>query len=94
MENILLKPVDRIEITVLVDNYSDLLFEDSDIVKRMRVMPPSAVMAELGLPCLLTVYDGDDAETVLMDTGISGTCLNHKWAMLSSSLGANATRKD
>ncbi len=87
MSNIALKEVDRVEITVLVDNVSDLLLEDSDTIKRLRVLPPNAPLAEPGLSCLITVTEGVESSTVLMDTGISGTCLKHNGEMLASSLG-------
>lgn len=87
MANIELKPSDRVEITILVDNVSDLLLEDSDAVKRMRVLPPKAPLSEPGFSCLVTITDGADSHTVLMDTGISGTCLNHNGDLLAESLG-------
>jgi 7,8-dihydropterin-6-yl-methyl-4-(beta-D-ribofuranosyl)aminobenzene 5'-phosphate synthase len=87
MGGIPIKAVDKVEITILADNYSDLLLPDTEIVKRLKVVPPNAPLAEHGLSCLVTVYEGEEKQTVLMDAGISGTCVNHNGEMLAASLG-------
>lgn len=68
---------DRLEVTILVDNYSDLFLESSEVVKRPR--PPSgmAPLAEHGLSCLLKVCSNSEEHWVLMDAGLSSTCLLH-----------------
>lgn len=86
MNQIPLPEVDRAEITILVDNYTDVLLADTDTVKRLRVPPPDTPMAEHGLAYLVTVHSGDQKHTVLMDAGISGTCLKHNANMLATSL--------
>lgn len=86
MAQIQLPEVDRAEVTVLVDNYSDLLLGDSETVKRMRVAPPAAPMAEHGLGYLVTVYAGDAKHTIVMDAGISGTCMLHNAGLMAQSL--------
>jgi len=49
-----LRPADRLELTILVDNYTDLLLPgEGDLVRRARVAPPCAPLAEHGLACLL-----------------------------------------
>jgi 7,8-dihydropterin-6-yl-methyl-4-(beta-D-ribofuranosyl)aminobenzene 5'-phosphate synthase len=78
--------VDKAEVTILVDNYTDLLLPDSDAVKRLRTTPPTAPMAEHGLSYLVTVYLNDAQHTVVMDAGISGSCLTHNAALMASSL--------
>ncbi len=90
MPSIQLREADRLEITVLVDNYTDLLLSDTPIVKRLRVPLVDSVLAEHGLACLVTAYAGDETHTILMDTGISGTCLNHNAALLGKSMAAVA----
>ncbi len=77
MEKTILKEADKVEITVLVDNYSDLFLSDTDVAKRMRVLPPGAPMSEPGLSYLLKVHSGSDTHTLIFDTGISGSCLLH-----------------
>jgi 7,8-dihydropterin-6-yl-methyl-4-(beta-D-ribofuranosyl)aminobenzene 5'-phosphate synthase len=85
-----LREADQVEITVLVDNYCDLLLPDTEVARRLRVPLPEAVMGEHGLSYLITVSAGDERRTVLMDAGISGSCLLHNAALLPSSAGATA----
>ena len=81
-----LRQADKVEITVMVDNMSDILAEDTPVAKRLRVVPPQSPLAEHGLSYLITVYAGQEKHTLLMDGGISGTCLNHNAQLLKSSL--------
>jgi len=89
MGEIEMRKADKLEVSVLVDNYSDLLLEDSEKAKRLRTLPPAAPMAEHGLSFLIKVTDGDESHTVLMDTGISGKCLQHNAAVLASSMAVS-----
>jgi 7,8-dihydropterin-6-yl-methyl-4-(beta-D-ribofuranosyl)aminobenzene 5'-phosphate synthase len=78
MNELELQAVDKLEVTVLVDNYSDvLLLQSTDVVKRPVTPPPNLPLAEHGLSCLLKVYAGSDEHVVLMDAGVSPTCLFH-----------------
>ena len=85
MRPVQLHQADKVEITVLVDNMTDLLAQDTAVVKRLRVMPPHAPMAEHGLSYLISVHAGKERHTILMDAGISGTCLKHNARLLRSS---------
>ena len=85
MDSIQLREADKLEIVVLVDNYSDQLLEDSDIAKRLCAPSPDATMAEPGLSFLIKVFKGDEKHTVLMDAGITGTCLQHNVDLLAKS---------
>ena len=87
MNDLNIREADRVEITTLVDNYADLFLADSSQVKRLRVAPPLAVMAEPGLSVLITVQSGEEKHTVLMDGGITSKCLAHNTQVLSQSLG-------
>jgi 7,8-dihydropterin-6-yl-methyl-4-(beta-D-ribofuranosyl)aminobenzene 5'-phosphate synthase len=89
MAHIRLRPADRVEITILADNTSDLLLADSVNVRRLRVQPPAAPLAEHGLACLISAWSGDEKHTVLMDAGISGICMLHNAALLASSMSAS-----
>lgn len=80
-----LKPADKLEVTVLVDNYCDFFLPDTDTVKRLRNRPPSAPMAEPGLSYLIKVHCGTETHTLLFDTGISGICLLHNARMFAES---------
>lgn len=81
-----LREVNRLELTVLVDNYSDLSLSDTDIVKRLRGIPPNIPLAEPGLSCLISVYEDSNEYTILFDSGISSHCLLHNAKALKSSM--------
>jgi 7,8-dihydropterin-6-yl-methyl-4-(beta-D-ribofuranosyl)aminobenzene 5'-phosphate synthase len=82
-----LRELERVEITVLVDNYTDLLLlESTAVVKRPAVLPPNAFLAEHGFSCLIKTVDVEE-HLFLMDVGISGTCLLHNVDLLKIDLG-------
>jgi 7,8-dihydropterin-6-yl-methyl-4-(beta-D-ribofuranosyl)aminobenzene 5'-phosphate synthase len=80
---------DRIEVLVLVDNYTDiLLMQQTDVVSRAQVPPPRALLGEHGLSCLVTVHAGTEKHTVLLDAGISPGCLIQNADVLNVDLHA------
>ena len=82
-----LQEVDKLEVMVLIDNYSDvLLLQDTDMVKRPRTLPPNAPLAEHGLSCLLKVHKGAEEHVVLLDAGVSATCFFHNTRLLNADL--------
>lgn len=82
-----LREAERLEVTILVDNYTDLLLsQGTEVDRRPRVSPPQAPLAEHGLSCLIKVYAGVETHTVLMDAGISATCLFHNAGILKVDL--------
>jgi 7,8-dihydropterin-6-yl-methyl-4-(beta-D-ribofuranosyl)aminobenzene 5'-phosphate synthase len=85
MNTVKLREASKVEITALVDNYSDLFLSDSEKVKRLRVLPPQAPMAEPGLSYLIKVYADSEEHSILFDGGISAACLLHNIQMLASS---------
>ncbi len=83
-----LKSIDRAEITILVDNYTDLLLlQGTKVVKRAAVPPPNAFLAEHGISCLIKTAEGGEEHVFLMDVGISGTCLFNNADLLKVDLG-------
>jgi len=80
-----LNAVDKLEVVVLVDNYCDELLEDERIVKRLKLPSPMAPMGEPGFSLLVKVTKDNRSHTILMDTGISGHCLEHNIKVLASS---------
>lgn len=72
-----LKEVDRVEITTVVDNASDLLVMDSNqVVQRVQLvkdgkMAREQVVAEHGFSALVKTWVGDVSHTVLLDAGLS-----------------------
>ena len=88
MGGIDLNKIDRVEVTMLVDNYTDLLLlQGSKVVKRGAVPPPNAFLAEHGFSCLIKTAKGGEEHVFLMDVGISGTCLLNNAALLKADLG-------
>jgi 7,8-dihydropterin-6-yl-methyl-4-(beta-D-ribofuranosyl)aminobenzene 5'-phosphate synthase len=87
MSGLNLQEVDKLEVTVLIDNYTDvLLFQGTDMVKRSMTRPPNFLLAEHGLSCLLKVYKGAKEHVVLMDAGVSATCFFHNVRVLNADL--------
>jgi 7,8-dihydropterin-6-yl-methyl-4-(beta-D-ribofuranosyl)aminobenzene 5'-phosphate synthase len=77
-----LKQVDRVEILVLIDNYVDLLLENTDIVTRLPrakgdEISSDTLLAEHGLSLLITVYKGQDRRSVVFDAGYSRIGVTH-----------------
>jgi 7,8-dihydropterin-6-yl-methyl-4-(beta-D-ribofuranosyl)aminobenzene 5'-phosphate synthase len=72
-----LKEVDRVEITTVIDNVSDLLAMDSnEIVQRVQLvkdgkMEQNQVLAEHGFSALVQTSLADQSHAVLFDAGLS-----------------------
>jgi 7,8-dihydropterin-6-yl-methyl-4-(beta-D-ribofuranosyl)aminobenzene 5'-phosphate synthase len=71
MSELNLREADRLEVTVLVDNYTDvLLWEATEVLRRPLIDPmKTAILAEHGLSLLLKVYAGSEQHAVVMDCG-------------------------
>jgi len=72
-----LKPADRVEITVLVDNYTDSLINtpSTPVDRRLPYNPDRRLLAEHGLSCLVKVFFGKKEHAILLDAGLSAECL-------------------
>ncbi|MFA4876541.1 MAG: MBL fold metallo-hydrolase [Methanoregula sp.] len=82
-----LRPADRVEVTVLVDNYTDQLLKQSTAVDhRMKLDSGNCILAEHGLSCLVRVYSQSTVHTILMDTGLSTISLFHNAKQLGCNL--------
>jgi 7,8-dihydropterin-6-yl-methyl-4-(beta-D-ribofuranosyl)aminobenzene 5'-phosphate synthase len=70
-----LKQVDGVEIITVIDNYIDIFLTESDEVKRRPLWSNGQItrplLAEHGLCLLITVYDGGEKHTILVDSGFS-----------------------
>jgi 7,8-dihydropterin-6-yl-methyl-4-(beta-D-ribofuranosyl)aminobenzene 5'-phosphate synthase len=78
----LLKAVDRVEIVTLIDNYVDLMLQDTHIVKRPplsdgKELPRETLAAEHGLSLLVTTYLGSEKHSVLFDAGYNKNNVLH-----------------
>ena len=72
MSDTVLREADRLSVTVLMDNYTDmLLMQGNETVRRPMVPPPEWLLAEHGLSCLVTVGAGSEEHRLLLDTSIS-----------------------
>ncbi len=86
MTQVNLRELERVEVTVLVDNYTDLLLlQSTPVVKRPSISPPNAFLAEHGFSCLIKTVDVEE-HLFLMDVGVSGTCLLHNVQLLNIDL--------
>ena len=86
-----LKEVDRVEIITIIDNYVDVLLEDTDIVARLpkkerEEFASDTLLAEHGLSMLVTVYQGDKKHTILFDTGYTKIGVPHNLEQLEIDL--------
>jgi len=69
-----LKPVDRVEIVTIIDNYVDVLLQSSETVTRPPMskeqeLPTDGLVAEHGLSQPVRVVAGDTVHSMLFDTG-------------------------
>ncbi|NYT08113.1 MAG: MBL fold metallo-hydrolase [Methanomicrobiales archaeon] len=84
-----LREADGVEISVLADNYTDILMmQGTERVHRLMVPPPLAPLAEHGLSCLVTVRSGSEKHCILMDAGVTPACLLHNARLLQADLTA------
>jgi 7,8-dihydropterin-6-yl-methyl-4-(beta-D-ribofuranosyl)aminobenzene 5'-phosphate synthase len=82
MGDLQLLEADSLEVTIVVDNYTDVFMESTEVIKRPRPIPGTELLAEHGLSCLLKVQSNSDEHWVLMDAGISPTCFLHNATVL------------
>lgn len=73
MTSIELKKADRVEVTTLVDNYTDIFLPDSEHVKRNPIVSEQNVtrglLADHGLSLLLEVFGNGKGHKILLDGG-------------------------
>lgn len=86
-----LKAADRLEIITLMDNYVDLLLQDTDVVTRPDIrkddeIPRDALVAEHGLSMLVTVWRSGTSHRILFDVGHTEIGIPHNVALLGVDL--------
>ncbi len=87
MDDLNLREADKLEVTILVDNYSDiLLLQSTEVLKRPGFPPPQAPLAEHGFSCLLKVYAGSEEHDVFVDAAIDPASLFHNVDLLKIDL--------
>ena len=82
-----LKPTNRVEITILVDNYVDLLLPDEPGIVRPSLAKNGTILsktllAEHGLSLLIDTWDGETTRRTLLDTGYNAGTLLHNMQTL------------
>jgi len=86
-----LAEVDSVEITILMDNYVDLLMVSGEIAKQPRVgdtvgEKQSRLIAEHGFCALVTVIADGQRESILFDAGLSPDGVLHNIDILETPL--------
>jgi 7,8-dihydropterin-6-yl-methyl-4-(beta-D-ribofuranosyl)aminobenzene 5'-phosphate synthase len=89
MNELNIREADRLEITVLMDNYTDIfLLESTDVCRRPQLpFFPQMLFAEHGFSCLIKVRAGSEEHTVLMDAAVTPACLFNNAELLKADLG-------
>ena len=88
MDELNIREADRLEVTILIDNYTDMLVtESTGICRRPQVPLPKIFLAEHGLSCLIKVYAGAEEHLVLMDAAVTPSCLFNNAELLKADLG-------
>jgi 7,8-dihydropterin-6-yl-methyl-4-(beta-D-ribofuranosyl)aminobenzene 5'-phosphate synthase len=83
-----LKEVDRVEVLTLMDNFVDILLEDTAVVTRPpkavgEEIPTDTLLAEHGLCLLVKVQRGTEKHTILFDTGYNNMGVLHNMDKLA-----------
>ena len=83
-----LKAVDRLEITILVDNSIDVFLPSTAEIRRARIPTDlpwgdyKALISEHGYSALVSVRTGDRSASLLFDAGVSTDALIHNMDVL------------
>jgi 7,8-dihydropterin-6-yl-methyl-4-(beta-D-ribofuranosyl)aminobenzene 5'-phosphate synthase len=85
-DRVLLEPVDAAEVTILVDNTSDILLPSTDSVRRAALAldwsDREQLIAEHGYALLLTIHKPAGTETILYDAGLGRRTAIHNMDIL------------
>ncbi len=85
-ERITLQPVDAADVTIVVDNFTDILLPSTEIAVRAPLLydwsEREQLIAEHGYSLLLTVRQGNRTETILYDAGLGRKTAIHNMDVL------------
>ncbi len=84
---LLLQEVERVEVITLMDNYSDVLLEDTDVMTRPHTSKDGKILtdtflAEHGLSLLVSVWEKGNRHTILFDAGYTSIGVPHNLKQL------------
>ncbi len=78
-----LRVADWLSVTVLMDNYTDMLtMQGTPTVRRPIVPPPNVLLAEHAFSCLVRVGAGTEEHSVLFDAAASPAAVLHNMRLL------------
>jgi 7,8-dihydropterin-6-yl-methyl-4-(beta-D-ribofuranosyl)aminobenzene 5'-phosphate synthase len=81
-----LQPADVIDVTIVVDNFLDILMPSTETVQRAPLVwgwaERDTLVAEHGYSLLVTVRKGDQTQSVLFDAGLGRTTAIHNLDVL------------
>lgn len=89
MDKLNLRPVDALEVVILVDNVSDALLASSEVARRPPAglnPEPDQLMAEHGYSLLITVERDGSRQSILYDAGFSRYAALHNLDVLGVSI--------
>lgn len=86
-----LTQVERVDVITLMDNYVDLLLQDTKTAARPprskgSEVPTNTLVAEHGLAQLVKAYEGDRTHSILFDTGYTRSGVLHNVELLGVDL--------
>jgi len=92
LDRINLREADRVEITILIDNYTNTILTSTDNVKRPVTLhaerdAPKPPIAEHGLSQLIRIYGKNERHTILMDAGVTDFGVAYNARVLKIDLG-------
>ncbi|MGE0602002.1 MAG: MBL fold metallo-hydrolase [Dehalococcoidia bacterium] len=91
MTHVDLKPVDAVEVRIVIDNALDILAASTPVAVRNPLSHEwsqgEQLRAEHGYSLLVTARDGDWRETLLYDAGLGKDTVLHNLAVLGEDLG-------
>lgn len=80
-----LKPVDAVDVTIVVDNFVDILIAGDEGIQRYLVKDLAdreQLIAEHGFSALVTLRSGSERSSILYDAGLTPTALGRNLAVL------------
>jgi 7,8-dihydropterin-6-yl-methyl-4-(beta-D-ribofuranosyl)aminobenzene 5'-phosphate synthase len=85
-----LAPVDRVEVTVVVDNFLDVLMADEEGVTRYRARDlgeSEQLVAEHGFSAMVTIHRDGDRRQLLYDAGLTSDAVGRNLDVLQVPVG-------